>query len=390
MPLDIRALPGERSGFGCVCREPGKVAVEPLRFLAPGPGEVRLEVHACGMCHSDLSVVNRRIPYPLPNLLGHEGAGVVEAVGEGVTDWKVGDRAILTMVLPCNRCADCLSSRPSLCKKRGQHMPVGRVLDASGKTLTPMAGLGCMAEYAVVNQVALIRVREDMPLDKGALVSCGVTTGVGAVMNCAKMEPGSSCCVIGCGGVGISAIQGAKISGASQIIAVDTMPSKLTAAKQFGATHCVNAKTVQNVVKEVARLSGGGTDYSFEAIGMPQTAEQAIEAVRAGGTAVIVGVADQKDRAKLKLAKINFLETVVKGSFMGSSVPMRFVPMLCDLYKKGDLLLDEFVSQYYSIQQACTAFDDLTSGVGLRGVIVMHQLQGLAERPTPQAHTSRL
>lgn len=269
-------------------------------------------------------------------------------------------------------------------------MPVGRVLDASGKTLTPMAGLGCMAEYAVVNQVALIRVREDMPLDKGALVSCGVTTGVGAVMNCAKMEPGSSCCVIGCGGVGISAIQGAKISGASQIIAVDTMPSKLTAAKQFGATHCVNAKTVHNVVKEVARLSGGGTDYSFEAIGMPQTAEQAIEAVRAGGTAVIVGVADQKDRAKLKLAKINFLETVVKGSFMGSSVPMRFVPMLCDLYKKGDLLLDEFVSQYYSIQQACTAFDDLTSGVGLRGVIVMHQLQGLAERPTPQAHTSRL
>jgi len=390
MSLDVGALPGERSGLGCVCREPGKVAVESLRFLAPGRGEVRLEVHACGMCHSDLSVVNRRIPYPLPNLLGHEGAGMVEAVGDGVTDWKVGDRAILTMVLPCNRCADCLCSRPSLCKMRGQHMPVGRVLDTSGNTLTPMGGLGCMAEYAVVSQAALIRVPEYMPLEKGALVSCGVTTGVGAVMNCAKMPPGSSCCVIGCGGVGLSAIQGARISGASQIIAVDTMPSKLTAAKQFGATDCVDAKSVKNVVKEIARLSGGGTDFSFEAIGLPQTAEQAIEAVRAGGTAVIVGVADQKDRAKLKLAKINFLETVVKGSFMGSSVPMRFVPLLCDLYKKGDLLLDEFVSRYYNIQEACTAFEDLASGVGLRGVVVMHQLQGLAEQPTPKAHTSRL
>jgi S-(hydroxymethyl)glutathione dehydrogenase/alcohol dehydrogenase len=241
-----------------------------------------------------------------------------------------------------------------------------------------------MAEYAVVNQAALIRTSADMPLDKGALVSCGVTTGVGAVMNCAKVHPGSSCCVIGCGGVGLNAVQGARICGARQIIAIDTSSAKLTAAKRFGATHCVNAKEVANVAKEVAKLSKGGTDYSFEVIGLAKTSEQAIDALKPGGTAVIVGVADPKDRAPLNLLKMAVTETVVRGSLMGSSVPSNFVPTLCDLYEKGDLMLDELVSKCYTIQDAHAAFSDLTSGVNLRGVFVMHDLRAKATGPSSQ------
>lgn len=371
-------------GFGCVCREQNKIAVEQLVFMPPGPEEVRLAVHACGLCHSDLSIVNRKIPLPLPMVLGHEGAGVIESVGSAVTAWKAGDRVILTLVMPCNRCSECLGGRPSICKNKDTLAPSGRVLDSAGASLAPMSGLGCMAEYAVVHQAALVRTSADMPLDKGALVSCGVTTGVGAVMNCAKVHPGASCCIIGCGGVGLNAIQGARICGARQIIAIDTAPSKLTAAKRFGATHCVNAKEVDNVVKEIAKLSQGGTDYSFEVIGMPETSEQAIDAVKPGGTAVIVGIADPKDRAPLKLLKMAFLETVVRGSLMGSSVPSNFVPLLCDLYKKGDLMLDELVSKRYSIQDAHSAFSDLTSGASLRGVFVMHDLRSLATGPSSQ------
>lgn len=235
-------MSGTVKGFGVVCREVGKIGVEELTFLPPGRNELRLRVFACGLCQSDVSVIKRTIPEPLPCVIGHEGAGVIESVGENVSGWKVGDHAILSLVAPCNRCTACLDGKPSICEYRGQNAPKKLVQDTSGNFVRPMQGLGCMAEYAVVNEAACIHAPDDMPLDKAALVSCGVTTGVGAVINCAQVRPGESCCVIGCGGVGLSAIQGARISGASQIIAVDAIDSKLDAAKRFGATHCINAK----------------------------------------------------------------------------------------------------------------------------------------------------
>lgn len=240
-----------------------------------------------------------------------------------------------------------------------------------------MTGLGCMAEYVVVSKYACIPVVDNMPLDKGALVSCGVTTGSGAVINRAKLHPGASCCVIGCGGVGLSAIQGARICGAKQIIAVDTLPSKLAAARRFGATHTVNAKEVQDVPRAIRGLSKGGTDYGFEAIGLPNTLDQMVNAVRPGGTAVLIGVGGEKDKLEIPM---NMLlgEKIITGTNMGSSVPSAFVPLLVDLYQKGVLLLDEMISQYYTIEHTQLAFDELAAGANLRGVIVMHDLLSLA------------
>jgi len=333
-----------------------------------------MKIHACGLCHSDVSGVNGTIPYPLPCVLGHEGAGILEAAGPGSV-WKTGDRAILTLVHPCNRCSSCLAARPSLCTTRSKFAK-GRVTDKSGKRINPFIGLGCMADYAVVSDFALVRAPDNMPLNMGALVSCGVTTGAGASMNRAKIQPGSSCCVVGCGGVGLSAIQGARICGAKQIIAVDTLDFKLSAAKKFGATHTVNAKDVPDAVKEVMKLSNGGTDYGLEAVGSATTAKLAIDVIKPGGLGVIVGVAPQDADMTMK---VNYFlsEKMVTGSTMGSSVPANFVPLLCDLYKKGDLLLDELVSKYYPIKEAPTAFDDLAKGGNLRGVFAMHELSYL-------------
>lgn len=367
-------------GLACTVRELNKVEVEELTFLPPGPGEVRLKIHACGLCHSDVSALDGKFPFPRPLILGHEGAGVIESIGSSlIGSWKVGDRVILTLVMPCNRCDACKAGRPSLCNNK--HIPglnsQGRITDNSGTKFTGFMGLGCMAEYAVVTENALIAADDDMPLEMGALVSCGVTTGAGAVMNRAKVQPGCSCCVVGCGGVGLSAIQAARICGAKQIIAVDMNPLKLEAARKFGATHTVNAKEVTDVAKEVQKISKGGTDYGIEAIGFATTGMQVIESLRPGGTAVMVGIASPTD--KLDLRMNTFLtEKIVTGSIMGSSVPSKFVPMLCGLYKKGDLLLEEMVSEYYQISSVQRALDDLASGNSLRGVFVMHDLKNMA------------
>ena len=366
-------------GLGVVCRQHGQISVEELSFRPPGPGEVRLAVHACGLCQSDLSAMNGKLPFPLPLVLGHEGSGVIESVGDGVKGWKAGDRAILTLVMPCNCRQHCLGGRPSLCSNK--QLPKGRVADHAGKIVTPFMGLGCMADYCVVHTSALIRADDQIPLEKAALISCGVTTGTGAVMNRAKLTAGSSCCVIGCGGVGLSVVQGARISGASQIIAVDTEPSKLAAAISFGATHTVNAKETKNVTKAIRQLTGGGgTDYGFEAVGSPETAQHMINAVKPGGMGCIVGVGYPTDELHLKMNMLTFQEKVVTGSMMGSSIPAVFVPLLSSLYQKGDLLLDEMISKYYDLADAEAAFAELQVGLNLRGVFVMNDLRGLAAR----------
>jgi len=365
-------------GKAVTVREPGKFQVEDLTFAAPGPGQVRVKIHACGLCHSDVSFMSGKIPHPMPMVLGHEGAGTLEALGPGLSSgpgaWKVGDRVVLTLVSPCGRCHMCKAGRPALCTGRGATFPMGSITSPEGTNFFPCTALGCMAEYAVVSANAIVKVGDDTPLEKGALVSCGVTTGVGAAMNRAKVHPGSICCVVGCGGVGLNTIQGCRICGAGQIIAVDTLPSKLQAARRFGATHTVNAKEVGSVIKEVQKLTGGGADYSFEVIGFPETAKQAYDAARPGGTTVLVGVPKPTDTIPISPTDMIIKEKILTGSFMGSNVPSIEVPLLLSLYKKGDLLLDELVSRYYPITEARAAFDDLDSGSNLRGVFVMHDL----------------
>lgn len=374
------AEPQSVRGFGVVVQEIGKpVVVEELTFQPPGPGEVRVKMHACGLCQSDIGGISGKVTFPIvkpPFVLGHEGAGVVEAVGPG-SRWKVGDRAILTLVQPCNKCDACLAGLPSRCRDVMREGPKGRVLNSAGAVLGIFCRLGCMADYAVVNDNALVQAPEGMPLDKGALVSCGVTTGAGAAINRAQIRPGSCCCVVGCGGVGLSAIQGARICGAKQIIAVDIVPSKLEAAKRLGATHIVNSKEAANPAKEISKLSRGGVDYGFEAIGSGKTAKIMIDSLKPAGLGVIVGVAGPKEEITMKVDSF-LTEKTVTGSLMGSAVPSVFVPMLCDLYKNGDLLLDELISKYYSLGDAQLAIDDLASGSNLRGVLVMNELAGLA------------
>ena len=235
-----------------VVREFGKISVETLKFLPPGPGEVRVRVHACGLCQSDVASMTGKLGgNPLPFVLGHEGAGVIESVGPSAAEhnFKVGDHVVLVFSKFCGKCDMCVRGSPHLCLRSGDDIMtrykttnLHRVKDSSGNLLHSMLGLGCMADYAIVSANAIVKIDPKISFDKAALVGCGVTTGVGAVFNKAKVFPGATCCVIGCGGVGLNAIQGCRISGASQIIAVDALPSKLEAAKSFGATHVINAK----------------------------------------------------------------------------------------------------------------------------------------------------
>jgi S-(hydroxymethyl)glutathione dehydrogenase/alcohol dehydrogenase len=248
---------------------------------------------------------------------------------------------------------------------------------ADGKNCFPFTGLGCMADYCVVSHQALIKCPDSMPIEKAALVSCGVTTGCGAAMNRAKCTPGSSCCVVGCGGVGLSAIQGARICGAKQIIAVDMAESKLAAARAMGATHCINPANSTSLVKDIKKLSGGGVDNALECIGLPSTFQTVIDCTKRGGTSVLVGVAGGSDEATFKM-NILLGEKNITGSMMGSSVPSVFVPLLCDLYSKGDLLIDELISKFYPLSDAAQAWSELERGANLRAVFVMHELASMA------------
>lgn len=352
-----------------------KVTVEDIWVDPPGPGEVMVRMGACGVCHSDLSVTNETMPLPPPIVLGHEGAGTVVAVGQGVVDVKPGDRIISSFVPLCGKCRYCVLGRPTLCElgnRRPFTLPDGslRTRDAAGAPLNIMASCGVMAEYATLHESSVVKVGNDVPLDRCALIGCGVTTGWGAACNTAKVEAGAVCVVFGAGGVGLSAIQGCAISGAAQIVAVDTNPAKLELARVMGATHVLDASACDNVVKELKRLTDGGADYAFECVGHGSIVAQAYGALRKGGTAVVVGVAPPADQTSVRTASLAFEEKVLRGSYYGSSSPRVDFPRLLSLYRAGRLKLDELITQRYTVDQAVQAFDDLASGRNARGVIV--------------------
>jgi S-(hydroxymethyl)glutathione dehydrogenase/alcohol dehydrogenase len=365
-----------RAAKAVVCRELNKpVVVETVRVDGPKRGEVSVKIAACGVCHSDLSATDGTIALPPPLVLGHEGAGEVDEVGEGVTEFAKGDHVVSSFIYMCGKCRFCAAGRPVLCVEQGKALttpPEGtpRVHDAAGKPLGVFSGCGVMAQYATLSVDNLVKIDPKVPLDRAALVGCAVTTGVGAVFNTARVEPGSSVAVFGCGGVGLNVIQGAAIAGAARIIAIDTLPSKLDLAKNFGATDVLNSSGDVDIVKSLKKLTGGGPDYAFECVGMGALAEAAYRAIRRGGKAVVVGVARAGDTATFKPMSMVFEEKTLQGSYFGSCVPRVDFPRMLQLYRAHRLKLDELITRRYPVDEAPQAFADLQSGRNARGVIV--------------------
>ena len=354
-----------------VFREVGTpLEIEDVEISKPGPREVLVRTVAAGVCHSDLHFVEGLYPAKLPIVLGHESAGIVEEVGEQVTYVKKGDHIITCLSAFCGECEYCLTGHMSLCDnpdlQRGPEEEPR--LAKAGAAMTQFANLSSYAEMMLVHEHALVKVREDMPLDRAALIGCGVITGVGAVFHTAKVEPGMDVAVIGCGGVGLSAVNGAAIAGAGRIIAVDTVGSKLNLAREFGATHVIDASN-QDMVGEIREITGGGVHHAIECIGLKVTAENAFRMIRPGGTATIVGMVPVG--TKIELHGPEFLrEKRIQGSSMGSNRFRVDMPRLVDFYLNGKLRLDEMISQRIELKDINQAFDDMKSGSVARSVIM--------------------
>ncbi len=350
---------------------PGKLEIDEVEVGSPGPHEVLIRTVAAGLCHSDLHFMEGKYPYPTPALLGHESAGVVEAVGDQVSYVRPGDHVITCLSVYCGNCEPCLTGHLSLCLgKDSVRRPPGEPprLTHGGAEVYPLLDMGSFAERMLIHEHGLVKIREDMPLDRAALIGCGVTTGVGSVFNTAKVEPGSTVAVIGCGGVGLNCIQGAAIAGAGKVIAIDMLESKLELARQFGATHTVDASQ-GDAVAQVRDLAGGGVHYSFEAIGMKQTAEQAFGMLRAGGTCTVIGMIPLGQSVEIPGYEL-LSEKKLIGSNMGSNRFRVDMPRYIDLYLDGRLKLDELVSRRISLDEVNDGFEAMKAGEVARSVIM--------------------
>ena len=349
----------------------GEIVVEEVDLAKPGYDEVLVRLMASGVCHSDWHILKGEWGDRLfPLILGHEGAGVVEAAGEGVTQVKTGDHVILSWRTNCGMCEMCQKGHPVLCD-RSPGVSTRPSLRSRNAPLGLAGGLGTFAEYALVNQAAAVKIDDDIPFPQAALVGCGVTTGVGAVINTARVEPGATVAVFGCGGVGLNCIQGARIAGASQIIAVDMLDNKLEMARTFGATHTVNASS-EDPVARIQELTGGpGVHYAFEAIGLvEQPFLQSILCTRKRGVTVWVGHAPLNTAVTID-ARTLIQEKTVIGSFYGSARPQIEFPRLLRLYKEGKLMLDELITRTYPLSGANDAFAALGRGEVARSVLTL-------------------
>lgn len=350
------------------------LVIEELEIEAPREKEILIKCVASGICHSDYSVRDGTLGLTLPAVLGHEGAGIVEAVGPGVTHVAPGDHVIVSLTPQCGSCLFCKEGKPYLCAQMSKGLTKGlqpdgskRLKNSKGEEIGQLLALGTFSERAVVPAGAAIKVQHNVPLETACLIGCGVTTGVGAALNTVNINPGDSVAVIGCGGVGLSIIQGARIAGATTIIAIDPMAEKRALALEVGATDALDP-TGENVVKLVRKMTGGGVHFAFEALGRKETIEQAWAMPRLTGTAVIVGV-PRKD-TMLELPVLGFFgEKHFKGSAYGSSVPSRDIPKYVDLFMSGTLKLDTLITQRIPLEQVNEALDQMGRGEGARSVI---------------------
>ena len=349
------------------------MTIEQVAIDNPGRREVLVRTAAAGLCHSDLHFIEGAYPTPVPTVLGHESAGVVEAVGEDVTYLRPGDHVISCLSVFCGHCEFCLSGHPSICQTAEVKLPPGvaKRLTWQGKHLNQFLNLSSFAEQMLVHEHALVKVRDDMPLDLASLIGCSVVTGYGAVVHTAKIAPGSTVAVFGAGGIGLATINAAQIAGAGRIIAIDKEPFKLELAKTFGATDVLDA-SAGDTVKRILALSGGGVHYSFECIGLKATAEQSFSALRPGGTATLIGMIPVGTR--IELHGVDFLrERRIQGCMMGSNRFRTDMPRLIEFYLQGRLHLEEMVSARIALEQINEGFARLKTGGIARDVIVFAQ-----------------
>jgi S-(hydroxymethyl)glutathione dehydrogenase/alcohol dehydrogenase len=346
-----------------------------IEVAPPKAGEIKLRMAASGVCHSDLSVQNGTIPLPTPIVLGHEGAGVVEEVGEGVTRIKPGDHVVVSWVPQCGGCYFCQRGQGYLCDMAAMQMTGGLTdgttrFTSSGSPLMQMAMAGTFSEVSIIPEISAVKVPDDVPLTSAALIGCAVLTGVGAALNTARIRKGDTVAVVGCGGVGLNVIQGARIAGAGEIIAVDMNETKLQMAKDFGATQGVNASQGDPVAAVMGLTGQRGADVAFEVIGLDQTILQTLMMTRKGGEAVLVGV-PRMDVMLNVPAALSFVYTAktLTGCWYGSSNVHEDVPKLIELYKKGELKLDELISRQIGLDGVNDAFEAMKTGEVARSVI---------------------
>lgn len=348
--------------------------VKELDLGAPRQGEVLVRIRACGVCHSDWHLVTGETQHPLPAGLGHEGAGIIESLGEGVDDFTVGDHVALSWAPYCGICFYCQHGQPNLCATYVEPIWAGTMLDGTtrlsdhGRPVYHYCGLACFAEYVVVPAMCCVKMPNSVPFEVAAVIGCAVTTGVGSVINTAKVKPGSSVAVFGAGGVGLSTIMGAKVAGATTIIAVDPMEGRRDAAMDLGATYAIPADGAVEAIRDLTE--GRGADYVFEAIGNPKVQEQCLEAARPGGEIVFSGLSPMGSSTNLPGSVLVRQEKTVKGSYYGSANPPIDFAQYAEWYQIGRLNLNKMISKTYSLEDINEAFSEMLAGTIRRGIVV--------------------
>ncbi|HEY1360784.1 MAG TPA: zinc-dependent alcohol dehydrogenase family protein [Xanthobacteraceae bacterium] len=374
--MKIRGAVLERLGAPLPYAQSRPLSIEEVDLDPPGPGEVLVKVAAAGLCHSDLSVINGDRPRPTPMLLGHEAAGIVEEPGPGVTDLGKGDHVVMVFVPSCGHCLPCSEGRPALCEPgavantRGTLLSGARRLHRGGQPIHHHLGCSAFAEYATVSRRSLVKVDRELPLEEAALFGCAVLTGVGAVINTARVPAGASVAVLGLGGVGLSAILGALAAGARRVLAVDLADAKLGLARQLGATDTFNAGAPE-AAEAIRSATDGGVEYAFEMAGSVKAMDLAYRITRRGGTTVTAGLPPASDAFALPQVNLVAEERTVKGSYIGTAVPMRDLPRYIELYRRGRLPVDRLLSDRLSLEEVNAGFDRLHEGKAVRQVVVI-------------------
>ena len=354
------------------------LSIEEINLAPPKPVELLVRIAGAGLCHSDLSVINGDRPRPLPIALGHEGSGEVVEVGSAIDDVRPGDHVVFQFSASCGRCPRCVEGRPQVCEraaaaKASGHLLAGggRITAINGERIGHHSGLSCMAQYAVVDRGSVVVIDKDVPLANAALFGCAVMTGVGAVINTARIRPGDSVAILGLGGVGLSGVMGAKLAGAETIVAIDLEASKLEVALALGATHAICARDA-NCVAQVRDLTRGGVDYAFELAGSIDAMHMGYAVVKYGGSLVIAGLPEVSARFSINQCDLVGQEKSIRGSYMGSCVPVRDIPRFIRLFREGRLPVDRLIDGHIGFDQINAGFDKLQDVRAIRQILTPH------------------
>ncbi len=374
--MKIRAAVLNEMGAPAPYAQSMPLKIEMIELDPPGPGEVLVKIAAAGLCHSDLSVIEGNRPRPMPMALGHEAAGVVEDIGPGVDDLRKGDHVVMVFVPSCGHCLPCSEGRPALCEPGAAANGAGTLLSGAkrlhrnGQDINHHLGVSGFAEYATISRRSCVKVDRELPLDEAALFGCAVLTGVGAVINTAKVPAGTTVAVVGLGGVGLSSILGAVASGASRVVAVDLSDEKLGLARQLGATDTFNAGS-PDAVNEIREAVKGGVEYAFEMAGSVRALDLAYKITRRGGTTVTAGLPPPSHTLALSPVNLVAEERTLKGSYIGTCVPVRDLPRYVDLYRRGKLPVDRLMSKHLRLDEINEGFDLLAQGKVVRQVVTV-------------------